>query len=257
MSDLKAHLQQVERLHQQDLRDGAGHVALPDALLRKYPGAAREWLWQWLFPATRKYVDDQTRETRRHHPHETVVQRAVRDAARAARLTKRASCHTLRHSFRVVYAKKPFREVGHVLRYLGRYTHRVAIANSRLVDVTDTAVSFRTKDGKITTLPPVEFLRRFLQHVLPDRFHKIRHYGLYAASATKNQLEAARQRLAPRLPEQPPPTPPPSASTSWIDTLRDLTGRDVTRCPRCDGVLANVPLPPLPRQQAPPLPRSA
>lgn len=157
----------------------------------------------------------------------------------------------------VVYAKKPFREVGHVLRYLGRYTHRVAIANSRLVDVTDTAVSFRTKDGKITTLPPVEFLRRFLQHVLPDRFHKIRHYGLYAASATKNQLEAARQRLAPRLPEQAPPTPPPTASTSWIDTLRGLTGRDVTRCPRCDGVLANVPLPPLPRQQAPPLPRSA
>jgi integron integrase len=99
MSDLKAHLQQVERLHQQDLREGAGHVALPDALLRKYPGAAREWPWQWLFPATRKYVDDQTRETRRHHLHETVVQRAVRDAARAARLTKRASCHTLRHSF--------------------------------------------------------------------------------------------------------------------------------------------------------------
>jgi integron integrase len=99
IGDLKAHVQQVERLHQQDVRDGAGHVALPDALRRKYPGASREWLWQWLFPATRKYVDDQTRETRRHHLHETVVQRAVRDAARAAHLTKRASCHTLRHSF--------------------------------------------------------------------------------------------------------------------------------------------------------------
>jgi hypothetical protein len=154
----------------------------------------------------------------------------------------------------VVYAKKPFREVSHVLRYLGRYTHRVAIANSRLVDVTDTAVSFRTKDGKVTTLPHVEFLRRFLQHVLPDRFHKIRHYGLYAASAAKNQLDAARQQLAPRLPKQETPTLPTSACTSWIDTLRQLTGRDVTRCPRCHGVLANVPLP---RQQAPPLPRSA
>jgi integron integrase len=99
IGDLKAHVQQVERLHQQDMRDGAGHVALPDALRRKYPGASREWLWQWLFPATRKYVDDQTRETRRHHLHETVVQRAVRDAARAAHLTKRASCHTLRHTF--------------------------------------------------------------------------------------------------------------------------------------------------------------
>jgi len=157
----------------------------------------------------------------------------------------------------VVHAKKPFREVGHVLRYLGRYTHRVAIANSRLVDVTDNAVSFRTKEGKLTTLPAVEFLRRFLQHVLPDHFQKIRHYGLYAASVAKTQLQAARQRLAPRLPEQATAIPQPSACTSWIDTLRDLTGRDVTRCPRCDGVLAKVPLPPLPRQQAPPFPRSA
>jgi hypothetical protein len=84
----------------------------------------------------------------------------------------------------VVYAKKPFREVEHVLRYLGRYTHRVAIANSRLVSVTDSRVSFRTKSEKVVTLDSVEFLRRFLQHVLPVRFHKIRHFGLYSASST-------------------------------------------------------------------------
>lgn len=153
----------------------------------------------------------------------------------------------------VVYAKKPFREVSHVLRYLGRYTHRVAIANSRLVDVTDTAVSFRTKDGKVTTLPPVEFLCRFLQHVLPDRFHKIRHYGLYAPFAAREQLEVVRQHLAPEHSEQTLPTTPPTAPVSWIERLRDLTGRDITRCPRCDGVLANLPLP---RQQAPPLRRT-
>jgi hypothetical protein len=153
----------------------------------------------------------------------------------------------------VVYAKKPFREVGHVLRYLGRYTHRVAIANSRLVDVTDTDVSFRTKEGKITTLDPVEFLRRFLLHVLPDRFHKIRHYGLYAASAAKEQLEVARVRLAVERSEQAHPTRP-KEQVSWVERLRALTGHDVTRCPRCDGALANVPLP---RQQAPPLPRTA
>jgi hypothetical protein len=103
----------------------------------------------------------------------------------------------------VIYAKKPFREVGHVLRYLGRYTHRVAIANSRLVDVTDTFVSFRTKEGKLLALHPVEFLRRFLLHVLPDRFHKIRHYGLYAATyipratfVRSGTLAAPRSHLA-------------------------------------------------------------
>ncbi|MCB9582238.1 MAG: IS91 family transposase [Polyangiaceae bacterium] len=79
-----------------------------------------------------------------------------------------------------VYAKKPFRKVLHVLRYLGRYTHRVAISSSRLVAITHDAVTFRTKNGKTVTLTPVEFLRRFIQHVLPDGLHKIRHYGLYA-----------------------------------------------------------------------------
>jgi hypothetical protein len=130
----------------------------------------------------------------------------------------------------------------------------VAIANSRLIDVTDTTVSFRTKEGKVTTLKPVEFLRRFLQHVLPDRFHKIRHYGLYAASA-KEQLEVARQQLAPARSAQAATTlPSASVRVSWFEQLRTLTGHDVTRCPRCAGVLASMPLP---RQQAPPLPRTA
>jgi hypothetical protein len=89
----------------------------------------------------------------------------------------------------VIYAKKLFREVGHVPRYLGRYTHRVAIANSGLVDVTDTSVSFRTKNGKVLTLAAMEFLRRSLQHILPDGFHKIRQHGLYSASsADKREL---------------------------------------------------------------------
>ncbi len=98
-ANLKLHLQQVERQHQQDLLDGAGHVELPDSLRLKFPTAPREWPWQWLFPATRKYLDPKTGEVRRHHLHETVVQRAVRQAALTARLPKRVSCHTLRHSF--------------------------------------------------------------------------------------------------------------------------------------------------------------
>jgi len=98
-SSLRDHIRQVERQHQDDLRNGAGCVELPGSLRVKFPNAPREWPWQWLFPATRKYLDPKTSETRRHHRHETAVQRAVRQAALTARLTKRVSCHTLRHSF--------------------------------------------------------------------------------------------------------------------------------------------------------------
>lgn len=93
------HLARVQRQHEDDLRNGAGYVALPDAIARKFPSAPREWAWQWIFPATRTYVEPESRQSRRHHLHETVIQRAVRSAARAARITKPVSPHTLRHSF--------------------------------------------------------------------------------------------------------------------------------------------------------------
>jgi len=83
----------------EDLAAGAGWVELPGALARKYPNAGREWSWQWVFPATRYYRDPVTGQRRRHHLHETVVQRAVRDAVKLAKIVKPASCHTLRHSF--------------------------------------------------------------------------------------------------------------------------------------------------------------
>ncbi len=98
-ADLAKHLESVRAQHERDLRDGAGWVELPTALARKYPNAAREWVWQWVFPATRIYVDGVTGQRRRHHLHESVLQRAVRHAALEAGLTKRASPHTLRHSF--------------------------------------------------------------------------------------------------------------------------------------------------------------
>jgi integron integrase len=94
-----AHLTEVKRQHERDVSAGAGTVALPDALRVKYPTAAREWGWQWVFPATRLYVDAVTGERRRHHLHESVLQRAIKDAVRAAGLTKQASAHSLRHSF--------------------------------------------------------------------------------------------------------------------------------------------------------------
>jgi integron integrase len=96
---LLEHIAAVRRQHASDLEHGAGWVWLPDALVRKYPRAAREIGWQWAFPASRHYVDLLTGQRRRHHVHETVVQRAVRGALRAARITKHASCHTFRHSF--------------------------------------------------------------------------------------------------------------------------------------------------------------
>jgi integron integrase len=96
---LRSHLAAVQTQHDGDISLGAGAVSLPDALDRKYPNAAREWIWQWVFPATRTYIDPTTKEVRRHHLHESVIQRAVRQAAVAARISKPVTPHTLRHSF--------------------------------------------------------------------------------------------------------------------------------------------------------------
>lgn len=96
---LASHLREVQALHEEDLAAGYGSVFLPDALARKYPAAAREWGWQYVFPATRRGVDPRSGLVRRHHLDETVVQKAVRLAAMAAGLRKRASPHSFRHSF--------------------------------------------------------------------------------------------------------------------------------------------------------------
>ncbi|MGH7568718.1 MAG: integron integrase [Gemmatimonadales bacterium] len=93
------HMAAVARVHASDVVAGAGWVELPGALGLKYPAAGREWGWQWVFPASRMYVDGPTGQVRRHHLHETVIQRAFRAAVEAAGIVKRASCHTLRHSF--------------------------------------------------------------------------------------------------------------------------------------------------------------
>ena len=131
-----------------------------------------------------------------------------------------------------IYAKPPFRRGRYVLDYLGRYTHRVGLANSRLLDVTDKAVTFRTKGAGTTTVDPVTFLRRFVQHVLPIGLHKIRHFGLYASPEKREQ---ARVLLG--------GTTTPRKTKSWAEHLRALTGRDVARCPRCGGAIVTAPLP--------------
>jgi integron integrase len=99
VAPLTEHLAKVAARHERDLAAGSGRVVLPYQLAAKYPNADQEWLWQWVFPASRLYWDAGAEAWRRHHLHESVLQRAVRDATKRARLVKRVSCHTLRHSF--------------------------------------------------------------------------------------------------------------------------------------------------------------
>jgi hypothetical protein len=146
----------------------------------------------------------------------------------------------------VVYCKPPFGGPEQVYAYLGRYTHRVAISNARLVHISDEAIRFRTRDGKQVALHPERFISRFLMHVLPPGFVKIRHYGLMASSNATTRLEVARQRLAESTPEPPRQVvqePAPVASEPSIETnphdfqvlLRELTGVDPRVCRRCGG----------------------
>ncbi len=97
--DLEKQLTRVRALHARDLNDGAGRVELPTALERKAPVWATDLAWQWVFPASRRHRDATSDESRRHHVHETAVQRAMQRAVRDAGMAKRATCHTLRHSF--------------------------------------------------------------------------------------------------------------------------------------------------------------
>jgi hypothetical protein len=149
----------------------------------------------------------------------------------------------------VVYLKKTFQRPEDTLKYLGRYTHRVGIANSRLLDVTADKVTFKTKDGRSITLHPVTFLQRLVRHILPDGFKKIRHAGLYAAPKA---LAKARAALGP-LPS--PMNPPPT----WAEALLMLTGRDVAHCSGCGADLFQIEIPrelPFPRHTRSPIPRS-
>lgn len=142
-----------------------------------------------------------------------------------------------------VYLKKGFRGANAVLKYLGRYTHRVAFSNSRFISIEDDKVTFRYKDyrdrnrTKSMTLSTLEFSRRFLQHILPIGFYKIRYSGLFANIHQKGKLAQARTLLA-----------LPSHDSRYdgldsLEVLRMITGRNITKCPKCkNGTLMAVPL---------------
>jgi hypothetical protein len=146
-----------------------------------------------------------------------------------------AALAPLRRSEWVVYAKRPFAGPKAVLAYLARYTHRVAIANSRLIALDEAGVTFKWKDYRIKgrdrlstmTLDAAEFIRRFLLHVLPSGFHRIRHYGLFAGTVRARNIERAHQALA-----------APEASTERSRNEADSeaeTASPARQCPCCGG----------------------
>lgn len=159
-----------------------------------------------------------------------------------------------------VYAKRPFGGPEQVLRYLSRYTHRVGISNDRLVSMDEHGVTFRTKAGKAISLPAEQFLGRFLEHVLPAGFVKIRHYGLMAPGNVNTKLALARHLLSaaaePAGTAAAPPTGGASSAAlpSWQQLLKLLTGIDLGRCPRCGGSnMTRLPLPCSPARSPPAL----
>jgi len=93
------HLSKVKKIHESDIANGFGRVLLPDALVRKYPNASKEWRWQWVFPQETLWQNKKTGERGRHHIDESIIQKSVKDAVARAGLLKRATCHTFRHSF--------------------------------------------------------------------------------------------------------------------------------------------------------------
>jgi hypothetical protein len=155
----------------------------------------------------------------------------------AFRLPEREARNDLRVAARKewnVYSKPPFGGPQSVLRYLARYTHRIAISNHRLVAHKDGKVTFRWRDRadgdrpKNMTLQAEEFLRRFLLHVLPNGFMRVRHYGLLANASRKESLKTSRALLgAQPKPEEPPP------SETWQELFEKVTSRDPNWCPNC------------------------
>jgi len=149
----------------------------------------------------------------------------------------------------VVYAEPPFRGPRHVFSYLGHYTHRVAISNQRLVAFDGQTVTFRARNNeqprsyRLVDLPALEFIRRFLLHVLPKGFIRIRHFGLLASRNVQSKLEIARQLLLALLPTAHAHPPTEDQPVSWQQLLLKLTGIDLTVCPNCGGTILRTPLP--------------
>ena len=150
--------------------------------------------------------------------------------------TPRALIKTLRKKPWVIYSKVPFAGPAKMLDYLSRYTHRVAISNDRILDLADGRVTFAFRDRrdgdrkKQQTIGAVDFLGRFLHHVLPEGFTRIRHYGYLSNRNRKKKLSIIRGLLG-------APSPAPLAPATLASWLESILGYDPSRCPRCGGML--------------------
>jgi hypothetical protein len=133
----------------------------------------------------------------------------------------------------VVYCKPPFKDASCVVEYLGRYTHRVAISNNRILKLENGKVTFKWRDyrdrknEKLMTVTAEEFIRRFLIHILPERFTKIRHYGLLCSQNKTTRLKLCRKLT------NTPDNPQPKENASYLQLLIKLTGKDFSICPCC------------------------
>jgi len=159
------------------------------------------------------------------------IDNPARFAARLASLYRKRWC---------VYCKRSFGGAEQVIQYLGQYTHRVALSNHRLVAMDNRGVTFRTKTGELVTLEGVAFLDRWLCHLLPPRFRKIRHYGLLAPSHVTDRLDRVRHLLPPASQSAATKTLDATATSNlrtakWREVIRILTGINLGACPRCGG----------------------
>ena len=139
----------------------------------------------------------------------------------------------------VVYAKPAFRSADTVIEYLARYTHRIAISNYRILKLENDRVFFRYRDSrdddkqKVTSLPAVEFIRRFLLHVLPQRFVRIRYVGLLSNRMRAKNIQLCRELLK----VKPEDMPQPVEHEDFVEFLLELTGIDLRVCPVCKGAM--------------------
>jgi len=147
----------------------------------------------------------------------------------------------------IIYAQKPLGGVNSVLQYLGRYAHRVAITNNRIMQIKQGNVSFRYKDNnnhglqKSMTIPALEFIRRFMQHILPDNFYKIRYFGIMAPINTQTLREQCLALLGKVN------IMPVLDGLSAMEAYREVTGKDPFQCPECINgrmmIMQRIPIP--------------